>query len=160
MVRASGDWALKQFNSEGAVDAEAEAPILWPPDGKSRLNGKDPDAGKDSWCRRRGWQKMRWLDGITDNGHEFEQALGVGDGQRSLVCCSPWGLKESNMIEWPNWTQTLPKKKKIQKKRKDFQTHFMRPALPWYQNKVRTEQEKNYRLISLMNIDSKSSKKY
>ena len=37
---------------------------------------------------------MRWLDGITDSGHEFEQALGVGEGQESLQCCSPWGHKE------------------------------------------------------------------
>ena len=44
---------------------------------------------------------MRWLDGITDliNGHEFEQAPGVGDGQGSLACCSPWGLKQSDMTE-------------------------------------------------------------
>ena len=39
---------------------------------------------------------MRWLNGITDNGHEFEQSPGAGDGQGSLVCCSPWGLKESD----------------------------------------------------------------
>ena len=44
-----------------------------------------------------GWH--HWLD-----GHEFEQALGVGDGQGSLVCCSPWGLKESDTTEWLNWT--------------------------------------------------------
>ena len=42
---------------------------------------------------------MRWLDGIRLNGHEFEQALGVGDGQGSLVCCSPWGCKESDMTK-------------------------------------------------------------
>ena len=43
--------------------------------------------------RRKGWQRMRWLDGITDYGHEFEQALGVADGQGSLACCSPWGCR-------------------------------------------------------------------
>ena len=48
------------------IDAEAEAPILWPLDAKSRLIGKDPDAGKIE-CRRRGWQRMRCLDGITDS---------------------------------------------------------------------------------------------
>ena len=47
--------------------------------------------GKTEGRRRRGLQKMKWLDGITDNRHEFEQAPGVGDGQGSLVCCSPWG---------------------------------------------------------------------
>ena len=50
----------------GKTDAEAETPILWPPE-KSRLTGKDPDAGKDWRQRRRGWQKMRWLDGISDS---------------------------------------------------------------------------------------------
>ena len=56
--------------------------------------------GKIEGRRRRGWQRMRWLDGITDlMGHEFEQAWGYGEGQGSLVCCSPWGLKEADMTE-------------------------------------------------------------
>ena len=46
---------------------DAEAPLLWPPNGKSRLIGKDPDTGKDEGRRRRGPQRMRWLDGITDS---------------------------------------------------------------------------------------------
>ena len=50
----------------GRTDAEAEAPILWPPDAKSWLTGKDPNAGKD-WGQRREWQRMRWLDGITNS---------------------------------------------------------------------------------------------
>ena len=50
----------------GRTDDEAETPILWPPDAKSRLTGKDPDAGKDERRRRRGRQRMRWLDGITN----------------------------------------------------------------------------------------------
>ena len=55
--------------------------------------------------RRRGQPRMRWLDGITGlNGHEFEQDLGVGDGQGGLVCCSPWGCKESDTTERLNWT--------------------------------------------------------
>ena len=86
------------------TDAEAEAPILWPPDRKSRLIGKDLDAGKD-WGQVKGviedemagWH--HWL-----NGHEFEQTLGDNDGQGSLVCCSPWGHKESDMTEQLNWT--------------------------------------------------------
>ena len=50
--------------------------------------------------RRRGWQRMRWLDGITDlMGHEFEQAWGHGEGQGSLVCYSPWGGRESETTE-------------------------------------------------------------
>ena len=50
----------------GRTDAEAEAPILWPPDVKNWLIEKDSDAGKIDGRRRRGWQRMRWLDGITD----------------------------------------------------------------------------------------------
>ena len=92
----------------GKTDAEAETPILWPPDAKNWLTGKDPDTGKD-WRREEkgmtgdetvGWH--HWLD-----GHEFEQAQGVGDGQGSLVCYSPWGRKESDMTERLNWTDLL-----------------------------------------------------
>ena len=45
---------------------------------------------------------MRWLDGITDDGHEFEQTLGDGEGQGSLACCNPWGRKELDMTEQLN----------------------------------------------------------
>ena len=55
--------------------------------------------GKFEGRRRRGQQRMRWLDGITDSMDEFEQAPGVGDGQGGLECCSPWGSKESDMTE-------------------------------------------------------------
>ena len=81
----------------GRTDAEAETPILWPHDAKSWLIAKDPDAGKD-WGQEEkgmtedemvGWH--HWLD-----GHEFEQALGVGDGQGGLAWCSPCGRKESD----------------------------------------------------------------
>ena len=58
--------------------------------------------GKIEGRRRRGQQRMRWLDGITDSMYEFEQALGVGDGQGSLTCCSPWGRKESDTTEQLN----------------------------------------------------------
>ena len=90
----------------GRTDVEAETPILWPTDAKNWRTGKDPDAGKD-WRQEEkgttedemvGWH--RWLD-----GPEFEQALGVGDGQGSLVCCSPWGRKESDMSKRLNWTE-------------------------------------------------------
>ena len=51
----------------GRIDAEAEAPVLWPPDAKNWLTGKDPDAGKIESGRRRGWQRLRWLDVIIDS---------------------------------------------------------------------------------------------
>ena len=50
----------------GRTDAEAETPILWPPDVKNRLTGKDPDAGRDWGQEEKGTQSMRWLDGVTD----------------------------------------------------------------------------------------------
>ena len=56
--------------------------------------------GKIEGSRRRGQQRMRWLDGVTDlMDMSFSQVLGVGDGQGGLVCCSPWGQKESDMTE-------------------------------------------------------------
>ena len=58
--------------------------------------------GKIEGGRRRGQQRMRWLDGIIDQPHESEQASGVGDGQKSLTCCSPWGHKESDVTEQLN----------------------------------------------------------
>ena len=88
----------------GGTDVEAETPVLWPPDVKSWLIGKDPDAGKD-WGQEEngttedkmvGWH--HWL-----HGHAFEQAPGVGDGQGGLACCSPWGRKELDTTEWLNW---------------------------------------------------------
>ena len=58
--------------------------------------------GKIEGRRRRGRQRKRWLDGITDSMNEFLQALGVGDGQENLVCCSQWGYKEMDMTVQPN----------------------------------------------------------
>ena len=99
---------IKSINTNGnqpqifirRTDAEAEAPILWPPDVKSQLIRKGPDGGKD-------WKQED--KGVTENevvgcyhwlsGHEFEQTLRDGEGQGSLVCCSPWGCRESDMTE-------------------------------------------------------------
>ena len=79
----------------GRTDAEAETPILWSPDAKNWLIGKDPDAVKDWRQEEKGTTKdemVGWHHQL--DGHEFEQALGVGDGQGSLACCSSWGPKE------------------------------------------------------------------
>ena len=92
----------------GRTDAEAETPILWPPDVKNWLLGKDPDAGKDWRQEEKGMTEgeiVGWHNRL--NGHEFEQALGADDGQGSLTCCSPWGHKESDTTEWLNWTEWL-----------------------------------------------------
>ena len=63
--------------------------------------------GKIEGRKRRGWQRMRWLDGITDSVDEFEQALGDGEGQGNLVCCSPWGSKELDTTEQLNNNNTI-----------------------------------------------------
>ena len=79
----------------GRTDAEAEAPVLWPPDANNWLTGKDPDVGKDWRQEEKGTtedEMVGWHHQL--NEHEFEQVPGVGDGQGSLVCFSPWGQRE------------------------------------------------------------------
>ena len=103
-VHSEGDQSWDFF---GRNDVKAETPVLWPPDAKNWLMGKDHDAGKDWRQEEKGTTEdemarwHHWLD-----AHEFEQALGVGDGQGSLACCSPWGSKESDTTEQLNWTET------------------------------------------------------
>ena len=102
-VHSGGDQPWDFF---GRTDAEAETPVLWSPDMKNWLIGKDPDAGKDWRQEEKGTtedEMAGWHHQL--DGHEFEQTLGVGDGQRSLECCSPWGHKESDATERLNWTE-------------------------------------------------------
>ena len=92
----------------GRTDAQAEAPILWPPNAKSWLIRNDPDSVK-GWRQEEmgtiedemvGWH--HWL-----NGHEFDQAPRVNDGHWRLTCCSPWDHKESDTTKWLNWTELI-----------------------------------------------------
>ena len=94
----------------GRTEAKAATPILWSPDAKNWLIGKDPDAGQD-WRQEEkgttedkmvGWH--HWL-----SGHEFEQTLGDGDGQGRLTCCSPWGHNKLDMTEWLNDNVARPR---------------------------------------------------
>ena len=89
----------------GRTDVEAETPVLWPPDAKSWLIWKDPDAGRD-WGQEEkrttedeivGWH--HWL-----NGHGFGWTPGIGDGQGCLAFCGSWGHQELDTTEWLNWT--------------------------------------------------------
>ena len=92
----------------GRTDVEAETPILWPPDGKSWLIWKDPDAGKDWGQEKKGTtedERVGWHHQL--NGHEFGWTLRFGDGQGGLVCCGSWGHKESDMTEQLKWTESL-----------------------------------------------------
>ena len=90
----------------GRTDAEAEAPIVWPPDAKSWLTGKDPDADKDRRQEEKGTTEdemvgwHHWLD-----GHVWVTAPGDGEGQGSLVCYSPWGCRVGH--DWVTEQQIL-----------------------------------------------------
>ena len=103
-VHSEGDQPWDFF---GRNDAKAETPTLWPPDGKSWLIWKDPDAGKD-WR----WEEKEKTEDVMVgwhhqlNEHEFGLTPGVGDGQGGLVCCNSWGHKVSDMTEWLNCTDT------------------------------------------------------
>ena len=82
----------------GKADAEAETPILWPPDASSQLIGKDSDVGKD-WRQKKEESSRGWngYTALLTHGYEFEQTPGNCEGQRSLVCNIPWGRKELDM---------------------------------------------------------------
>ena len=91
----------------GRTDFETETPVLWPPDMKNQLSGKDPNAGKD-WRQKEKGMTEDEMVGCHHrlSGHEFEEVPGVGDGQGSLAYCSPWGGKESDTTEGLNTTAT------------------------------------------------------
>ena len=98
----------------GRTDAEAETPILGPPDAKNWFIGKDPNSGKDWRQEEKGTtedEMVGWHHRF--DAHEFEQTPGVRDGQGSLACCNPWGHKESDMTEQLNWTDTKLQSRRI-----------------------------------------------
>ena len=106
-ARRSNQSILKEISPEYSLErhAEAETLILWPPDPKKWLIGKDPDAGKN-WKQEKGRtedEMVGWHHWF--NGHQFEQAKGVGDGQGSVACYISWGHKDLDMTEWLKWTE-------------------------------------------------------
>ena len=89
--------------SIGTTDAEVEVSVLWPPDVKNWLIGKDPDTGKDWRQEEKGAteeEMVGWHHRL--NEREFEQTRGDSEGQGMLACCNPWGCRESDMTEWLN----------------------------------------------------------
>ena len=102
-VHSKGDESWVFF---GRNDAKAETPILWPPNAKSWLIGKDSDAGRDWGQEEKGMtedEMAGWHRRL--DGREFEWTPGVGDGQGGLTCCDSWGCKELDMTEQLNWIE-------------------------------------------------------
>ena len=92
-------YSAYKFNKQGE-----KYTTLTQPDVKNWLIWKDPDAGKDWRQEEKGTIEDKMVGRHHQlDGEEFERASGVGDEQGSLVCSSPWGLKESDMTEWLNW---------------------------------------------------------
>ena len=104
-VHSKGDQSWVLF---GRNDAKVETPVLWSPDAKSWLIGKDSDAGRD-WGQEEKWTTEDEMAGWHHwlNGREFEWTLGVGDGQGGLACCDSWGCKESDTTEWLIWSDLI-----------------------------------------------------
>ena len=106
--RRSSQSILKEISRVfiGRTDVEAEAPILWPPDVKSWLTGKDPDVGRDWGQEEKGTtedEMVGWYHWL--NGHAFGWTPGVGDGQGGLACSGSWGCKGLDTTEQLNWTE-------------------------------------------------------
>ena len=104
-VHSKGDQSWVFF---GRTDAKAEAPVLWPPDMKSWLIGKDSDAGRDWGQEEKGTtedEMAGWHHRL--DGPESEWTPGVGDGQGGLACWDSRGSKESDMTELLNWTELI-----------------------------------------------------
>ena len=126
-VHPKGNQSLKFI---GRLGAGTETPITWTTWCKELIHWKDPDAGQD-WRQEKGTTEdelVGWHHILI--GHEFEQAPVVGDGLGSLVCCSPWGGKESDMTE-PNWYSNKNISKIKEEWRKQREGHRSRRKSIW-----------------------------
>ena len=105
-ARRSNHSFLKEINPEYSLEGLMQkfqyfGHLMW------RVNSLEKTLmpGKIEGRRKRGWQRMRCLEGITDSMDMFERAPGAGDGQGGLACCRPWGRKESDTTERLKWTE-------------------------------------------------------
>ena len=134
---------IKPVNPKGSQSwiftggTDAEALVLWPPDVKNRLIRKDCDAGKDWGQEKRATEDemVAWHHRL--NGHEFEQTPGDSEGQKGLVCYSPWGHKESDMTEWLNNTNN------IRENPEPVKACFLKEALGLFKSYLRSQEIKD-----------------
>ena len=149
-VHPKGDQSWVFF---GRSDAKAETPILWPPDAKSWLIWKDPDAGKDWGQEEKGMtegEMVEWHHRL--NRHEFGYTSGVGDGQGGLACCSSWSSKESDTTERLNWTKRIresSKKHYVGRQKVEIGTHMEQGRSKEFisQNNVRTNRRTQLKML-------------
>ena len=128
----------------GRTDAEAETPILWPPDAKSWLIGKDPDVGKDWRQEEKGTtedETVGWHRRLS--GHGFEWTPAVGDGQGGLACCSPLGHKESDTADGLNCTEEWSSLRHLTRKTPEDwgSPGLRRPQRCWHGARVRCREK-------------------
>ena len=110
-ARRSNQSILKEISPGYSLEELIETLILWPPDVKSWLIWKDPDAGKYRGQEEKGKTEdeiFGWHHRL--NGRGFGWTPGVGDGQGGVACCSAWSRKESDMTEQLNWTELFSRK--------------------------------------------------
>ena len=114
-TRRSNQSILKEIDPEHSLEGlmlKLKLQYFWPPDVKNWLIGKEPDAGHNWRQEVKGTTEdevVGWHNRL--DGHDFEQAPGVGDGQGSPACCSSWGGKELDSTEQVNWTDSLSEQK-------------------------------------------------
>ena len=148
-ARRSNQSILKEISPEYSLEGlMLKLKLQWfdPTDSKNGLTGKDPDAGKDWRQEEKGPtedEMVEWHHQL--DGHESEQVLGVGDGQGSLECCSPWGLKESDRTEQLNWTI------RIMRNNNEI-TSFPVTILNWFRRKIHIQNNLRFFKCNLIKI--------
>ena len=121
----------------GRTDAETETPILWPPDAENWLNEKGRDVGKIESRRRRGWQRMSWLDGITDS-----MDMSLSKFQESLMDREAWHAAVHRVTKsrtWLNWTELTEVTRPEERFTEYYKGFFWKPWISWVRHNIDRE---------------------